>query len=70
MFNNLDSDQFAAAMDQLAGGMVFGQSLRRKYNGSRAEIEASMPDLTLVSAAQAAELHAMIPGFKPWPVGS
>ena len=59
------------AMDQLSKGNLCGPAaLKQRLNGTAAEIEASMPDLTFISAAQAVELHAMIPGFKPWPVGS
>jgi hypothetical protein len=50
--------------------IFMANALRRKLNGTKAEIEASLPDMTFISPDQAAELHAMIPGFKPWPVGS
>lgn len=42
----------------------------KKMESAAADVEHILPDLTFISSDQAAELHAMIPGFKPWPVGS
>jgi hypothetical protein len=69
MFQSLDSDEFRAAMDHLASGMIsHGQGLRKRFNGVGPEITQSLPDMTFITADQARELHEMIPGFKPWPV--